>query len=131
MRARALAYIDRHLADPELGPDLLVRRFRVSRAHLYRVFSDLGGIAQVIKARRLDAAYAFLVDPRRPARPVSQIAADFGFRTTARFRHAFIARFGVAPEDASGGSRNAASPVDSDNILSTHFAAHSHRPGQA
>lgn len=131
MRARALAYIDRHLADPELGPDLLVQRFRVSRAHLYRVFSDLGGIAQVIKTRRLDAAYAFLVDPRRPARPMSQIAADFGFRNIGRFRQAFLARFGLAPEDASGQGPHAASPLDSDNFLSTHFAAHSHRPNVA
>ncbi len=131
LRARAIAFIDRHLADPELGPDLLVQRFRVSRAHLYRVFSDLGGVAHVIKSRRLDAAYARIIDPRNSTRPVSQIAADFGFRDMRRFRKAFIARFGVAPDDASAWGRHAASPIDSNNVLSSHFSTHSHMPRAA
>jgi AraC-like DNA-binding protein len=62
---------------------------------------------------------------------MSQIAADFGFRNTGRFRQAFLARFGLAPEDASGQGPHAASLLDSDNFLSTHFAAHSHRPNVA
>lgn len=125
LRARALAFIDRHLADPELGPELLVQRFRVSRAHLYRVFADLGGVAHVIKSRRLDAVYARIVDPRSATRPASQVAADFGFRDAGRFRKAFIARFGVAPDEASEWGRSTSSPAGNGNVLSSHFAAHS------
>lgn len=131
LRARALAYIDHHLADPELGPDLLVQRFRVSRAHLYRVFSDLGGVAQVIKSKRLEAVYARIVDSRGSTRPVKQVAADFGFRDMGRFRKVFISRFGVAPDEASEWGRNASSPVDSNNLLSSHFSAHGHLPQAA
>jgi len=127
LRARALAYIDDHLSDPALGPDLLMQRFRVSRAHLYRIFSDLGGVTHAIKNRRLEAAYARLVDPRSAPRAVSQVAADFGIRDVQRFRKAFVARFGVAPEDASEWARNVSPPVDSNDVLSRHFAAH--RPG--
>ncbi len=128
LRARAVAYIDRHLADPELGPDLLVQRFRVSRAHLYRVFSDLGGVTHMVKSRRLDAAYARIMDPRNSTRAVSQVAADVGFRDMRRFRKAFMARFGVAPDDASewGRGHNVSPPIDSNNSLSSHFAARSH-----
>ncbi|MGE8637487.1 MAG: helix-turn-helix domain-containing protein [Achromobacter sp.] len=124
LRARVLEYIERHLAQRELSPDLLMKRFRVSRAHLYRVFSELGGIASVIKSKRLDAAYARLVDPRLATHPVSQVAAHFGFLNMARFRRAFIARFGVAPDEAKAQCRHAASPIDSNNVLSSHFSAY-------
>ncbi|WP_454674972.1 AraC-like ligand-binding domain-containing protein [Achromobacter pestifer] len=128
LRARALDYINRHLAEPELGPERLMQRFRVSRAHLYRVFSDLGGIAHVIKSKRLDAAYARIVDPRHARHATSQIAAHFGFRDMTRFRTAFIARFGMAPGEASEQCRHASAPVDSNNVLSSHFSAHRHAP---
>lgn len=125
LRARVLAFIDRHLADPGLGPELILQRFRVSRAHLYRVFADLGGVAHVIKSRRLDAAYARIADPRSATRPGSQALAEFGFRDAGRFRKAFIARFGVAPDEASERGRSTSLPAGSSNFLSSHFAAHS------
>ncbi|MDR6599300.1 AraC-like DNA-binding protein [Achromobacter deleyi] len=126
LRARVLAYIDHHLAQPELGPELLMQRFRVSRAHLYRVFAELGGIAHIIKCKRLDAAYARIVDPRHARHPVGQTAAHFGFRDPARFRKAFIARFGVAPDEAREQCRLALPAGDSRNLLASHFSAHSH-----
>lgn len=128
LRARVLDYIDHHLAEPDLGPERLMQRFRVSRAHLYRVFSELGGIAHVIKCKRLDAAYARIVDPRHAQHATSQIAAHFGFRDMTRFRRAFIARFGVAPGEASEQCCHALAPVDSTNVLSSHFSAHRHVP---
>lgn len=131
LRARALAFIDHHLGDPHLGPAQLMQRFRVSRAHLYRAFADLGGIANVIRNRRLDAAYARMVDPRSLAHPVTRIAADVGFRNVAVFRKAFMARFGVAPDEASEWGRHAASPSVNANGLSDHFAAHGNAPSAA
>jgi AraC-like DNA-binding protein len=126
LRMRVLDYIDHQLTQPDLGPERLMQRFRVSRAHLYRVFADLGGVAHVIKRKRLDAAYARLVDPRHAAQPASQIAAHFGFRDMARFRESFIARFGLAPDEASDSGRRGCPPAtDGDNALSSHFSAHS------
>lgn len=125
LRARVLAYIDNHLSDPALGPDLLTQRFRVSRAHLYRIFSDLGGVTHTIKTRRLDAAYARLVDARNSMRPVNQAAADAGFRDMRRFRKAFLLRFGVTPEDAREWGSAVLPPVGGNDVLSRHFAAHS------
>jgi len=125
LRARALAYIDHHLSDPALGPDLLMQRFRVSRAHLYRIFSDLGGVTHTIKTRRLDAAYARIVDARNSTRPVNQAAADVGFRDLRRFRKAFMLRFGVTPEDAREWSSVVLPTAGGNDVLSRHFAAHS------
>ncbi|MFY0476359.1 AraC-like ligand-binding domain-containing protein [Achromobacter marplatensis] len=129
LRARVLDYIDQHLAQPELSPEQLMQRFRVSRAHLYRVFAELGGIAHIIKCKRLDAAYARIVDPRHAWHPVGQVAAHFGFRDMARFRKAFIARFGVAPDEASEKCRLTAPSTGGDNVLSSHFSAHDHGRG--
>lgn len=124
LRARTLAFIDRHLADPTLGPELLMQRFSVSRAHLYRAFADLGGIAHVIKSKRLDAAYAALVDPRNAAQPPVRIAADLGFSDTGKFRKAFIARFGMTPDEARDLESWPASITGGAPQLSHHFAAY-------
>ncbi|WP_270996673.1 hypothetical protein, partial [Listeria seeligeri] len=35
LRMRVLDYIDHQLTQPDLGPERLMQRFRVSRAHLY------------------------------------------------------------------------------------------------
>ncbi|WP_313378393.1 AraC-like ligand-binding domain-containing protein [Achromobacter insolitus] len=128
LRARVIEYIDRHLAQSELGPGLLMQRFRVSRAHLYRAFAELGGIAHVIKCKRLDAAYSLIVDPRLAGHPMRQIAAHFSFRDMPRFRKLFIARFGVTPDEARERCRHAAPPINRDNVLSSHFSAHSPVP---
>ncbi|MCH3689039.1 helix-turn-helix domain-containing protein, partial [Campylobacter lari] len=70
--------------------------------------------------------YARLVDPRHAAQPASQVAAHFGFRDMARFRKSFIARFGLAPDEASDSGRRGCPPAtDGDNALSSHFSAHS------
>ncbi len=127
LRARTLAFIETHLADPRLGPDLLMQRFCVSRAHLYRAFAELGGIVQVIKTRRLDAVFTALADPRKATRPVARIAADCGFPDTGKFRKAFVARFGMTPQDARERGSHAAAAPDDAAPLSRHFAAYGTR----
>lgn len=124
LRARTLAFIETHLADPRLGPELLMQRFSVSRAHLYRAFADLGGIANVIKSRRLDAAFTSLADPRNVTRPSARIAIESGFPDTGKFRRAFVARFGMMPEEARVQGSLAAAAPDGSPPLSNHFAAY-------
>ena len=43
LRLSILKFIDSNLADPKLGPSLLMQRFPRSRAHLYRLFAADGG----------------------------------------------------------------------------------------
>lgn len=40
LRRRVLEFIDANLAQPELGPGMLLGRFHVSRTHLYRMFAS-------------------------------------------------------------------------------------------
>ena len=100
LRRRVLDFIDANLSEPELGPTLLMRRFRVSRAHLYRTFAADGGVAKVVRERRLDASYRELARSGAPSRSITYIAYQLGFSSSAQFLRAFRARFGMTPSEA-------------------------------
>lgn len=96
-RQRMLEFIDAHISDPKLGPDLLMRHFQMSRAHLYRFFAELGGVTAVIRKRRLDAAYRMLKDPSAGRRTITEVALDLGFASSSHFTRAFAGHFAVPP----------------------------------
>ena len=131
LRERMLTFIENHLPHPDLGPELLMQRFRISRAHLYRAFAEDGGIVGVIRDKRLHAAFRALVDPRKASRSAAGIAGDFGFSNAAKFQKAFLTRFGITPDEARQQGRSVASATD-DADLSNHFATygtmHSSKP---
>src|SRR5690606_35249941 len=74
--------------------------FRVSRSHLYRAFVMDGGVATVIRDKRLDCAYRILIS--QSGKPVSfkEIAYRCGFHNGTQFTKAFKVRFGMSPKDA-------------------------------
>lgn len=88
------ALIRENLALPDLSPDWLADRLEVSRASLYRLFADRGGIMRYVQERRLLAVQAALSDPL-DTRRLSRLAADLGFKSEAHFSRSFRARFGV------------------------------------
>jgi AraC-like DNA-binding protein len=96
---RACAYIDEHIADPDLDTAMLMRALGLSRAHLYRLFAASGGVKRHIRRRRLSGAALDLSDPRRPLR-VGDVARRWGFSSDASFTRSFRAAFGIAPRDA-------------------------------
>lgn len=91
--------IDAHLGDPDLGPDLLMRRHGLSRARLYRLFEPLGGVADHIRRRRLRRAFLDLASPVCRDRRVAEIAQTWGFGNEAVFSRAFKAHFGLTPSE--------------------------------
>lgn len=99
MRNRILDYINENLTDPLLSPQSILQRFHVSRSHLYRAFEADGGIAKIIREKRLDRAYRFLLT--QPGKPVSfkEVAYYCGFRNGAQFNKAFRTRFDMSPKD--------------------------------
>ncbi|KAB7764168.1 AraC family transcriptional regulator [Xanthomonas maliensis] len=56
LHARLLAYVQANLHEPTLGPASLQATFGLSRATVYRVFHQLGGLQHYIRSCRLDAA---------------------------------------------------------------------------
>ena len=120
VRHSLLNFIDAKLADPELGPGLLMQRFRVSRAHLYRMFAADGGVARVIREHRLDAAYRALIAPNAAEHSITQIAFAFGFSSSGQFQRAFSSRFNLSPSDAR---QEGSTPILADQRLQALHAS--------
>lgn len=88
------ALIRDNLALPELSPDWLAQQLDVSRASLYRLFAERGGVMRYVQERRLLAVQAALADPLETRR-LSRLASDLGFKSEAHFSRSFRARFGI------------------------------------
>lgn len=103
MRQRVIDYIDRNLSNHGLSPQSIMTYFRVSRSHLYRSFEEDGGIAKIIRDRRLDFAYRTLL--RRDAKPPSmkEVAHRSGLSDGVHFAKIFKDRFGILPIEVRAG----------------------------
>lgn len=88
-------FIDRNLADHDLSPDHLARRFNVSRAALYRLFTRSDGVANYIRERRLRKAFRQLTTPGHAT--VATIGFMCGFQNPSSFIRAFKVRYGMTP----------------------------------
>ncbi len=95
---------NQHIADllgrPELDVAMLARVLGVSRATLYRAFSDRGGVATAIRAARLDRAMHLISAASQRRRTLGAIAHECGFSDYPTFARAFRERFGIPPSDA-------------------------------
>jgi AraC-like DNA-binding protein len=69
----------------------------MSRATLYRVFEQLGGVRRYIQQRRLKGAYQRLTDPVHASERIGTIAAGFGFGNDSAFSRAFRETYGMSP----------------------------------
>ncbi|WP_439501590.1 helix-turn-helix domain-containing protein [Aminobacter ciceronei] len=98
-RQRVLQFIDAHLHRPDLDLALLMQQFRVSRAHLYRMFAGDNGGRAIIRDRRLNAAYRQLLSHRGKTGSITSIAHKLGFSSSNQFLRAFREQFGVTPSE--------------------------------
>jgi AraC-like DNA-binding protein len=115
---QVLHYINTHLDDPGLGPARLIETFGLSRATLYRMFEREGGVAELIRVRRLTGAAIELGSPGGRGRRISEVARRWGFTDDSSFSRAFRAHFGVAPKDARSRSVSIwARPRNAENEL--------------
>ncbi|MCQ0006703.1 helix-turn-helix domain-containing protein [Actinomadura madurae] len=98
MLLRVHAYIDARLGDPGLTPGRIAAAHHISVRHLYTLFEAQGtSVAEWIRLRRLERVRADLLDPALRARPVSAIAARWGFPNAAHFNRVFRAVHGEPP----------------------------------
>ncbi|MHC5233977.1 helix-turn-helix domain-containing protein [Brucella sp. LJL56] len=100
MRKRILSYIDNNLHDPLLGVRMIMQNFHISRSHLYRAFENDGGVAKIIRDKRLDRAFRLLSEARNRIVYSKEVAYRCGFHDPAQFATAFKSRFGMYPRDA-------------------------------
>jgi AraC-like DNA-binding protein len=100
-RQKVMDYINRNLTAGHLSPEFLRDHFAISRAKLYRLFADLGGIQRYIRDKRLDGAIREIC--RHPKRSISDTAKRYGFTNNRQFQRAIRSRFGITARDARTG----------------------------
>lgn len=90
-------HIEQNLRSPDLTVESLLTNFGVSRASLYRIFEDKGGVRQYISDRRLYHALAEIAQKPNERGRINAVAEKWGFASSPSFNRAVKRRFGVAP----------------------------------
>jgi AraC-like DNA-binding protein len=90
-------FIAERLADPALDAELLARSFNLSRSALYRVMSETGDIATMIRRLRLHEIRRDILLKGKDRTPLGQIAQQWGITDERTFRRAFAREFGISP----------------------------------
>jgi len=97
---RVRDYIDRHLGEPELSPEVIAGAHHISVRYLHRLFEGEGvTVARLIQQRRLAACAKELARPGRSAPTVSAVAQRWGFVNPAHFSRTFRTAYGVSPRE--------------------------------
>jgi AraC-like DNA-binding protein len=100
LHAQVLEHIEANLGDPGLSPDGISREHYISRSYLYRLFENEGaGVAEIIKAKRLERTRRDLADLALEHDAIFEIASRWGFVSKSHFSRAFRAAYGQSPSD--------------------------------
>jgi AraC-like DNA-binding protein len=98
LRLRILAFIEERLADPELSPGGIAAAHFISIRYLHKLFEgEQTTVADWIRHRRLERCRRDLLDPALRSRPVSAIAARWGYHDPSHFNRSFKAAYGMTP----------------------------------
>lgn len=91
-------FIDRNIHLPRLGPDMIAEYLGISRASLYRMCTAFGGIAGLIKKRRMLLARRML-NGSSTSQSVKSISYSLGFSNPTSFARLYKQQFGYSPTD--------------------------------
>ncbi|MEU5884369.1 helix-turn-helix domain-containing protein [Spirillospora sp. NPDC047279] len=98
LTAQIHAFIQENLADPGLNPPAIAAAHHISLRYLHKLFHDDGHtVGGWIRRRRLEHCRRDLADPRLAAGTIAEIAARWGFTSSAHFSQAFRAAYGLSP----------------------------------
>jgi AraC-like DNA-binding protein len=94
------AWIEEHLADPDLSLEKIARSNGVSLRHLHYLFrlTDLSA-SEWILDRRLLRCHDALIRPELRSLSVTEVAYRFGFRSSSHFSTVFRRKFGHSPSE--------------------------------
>ncbi|MBD5224864.1 MAG: response regulator [Bacteroidales bacterium] len=95
---RVAEYIDEHLRDENLSPEILASIMQISSRNLYRKFKELNQPTpnEFIKNRRMMHATKMLLTT---SRTVQEIVFAVGFTNRTHFYKEFEKRYGMTPKD--------------------------------
>lgn len=98
IRASLAAAIDKYIDEPGLDVDLIAKTLHVSRSTLYRHCKSMGGVAAVIRNRRLLRAHQHLRAANNGSLSITQLASELGFSSVNVFSRAYKTHFGITPK---------------------------------
>jgi AraC-like DNA-binding protein len=91
-------FIGLHLANPELGVDMIATRNRISVRYLHWVFSGSGStVTEYITRQRLEGCRRDLQNPLMFSRSIAAICYAYGFSNQAHFSKRYRQLFGETP----------------------------------
>nr|WSX53972.1 helix-turn-helix domain-containing protein [Streptomyces sp. NBC_00974] len=97
---RIHAFIEHNLGDPELNPSAVAAHHNISVRTLHQLFHVQGeSVHARIRRRRLEQCRTDLAHPGLRGRPVSAIAARWGFSGPVVFSRSFREAYGISPTD--------------------------------
>lgn len=95
---RIKEFLDKNISTHHLSGENVQREFKMSRSHLYRLFSEYGGAMNYLRQRRMESAYKLLLSSQNLS--IAQVAYSCGFLNESSFSRAFKKRFGLSPREA-------------------------------
>ncbi|MER6977775.1 helix-turn-helix domain-containing protein [Streptomyces carpinensis] len=96
---RIQAFIDRHLADPDLTPQAIARAHHISLRYLHKLFeSEDATVGRWIQRRRLEECRRDLARHGNGS-TIAAVAHRWGFTSAAHFSRVFRAAYGMAPRE--------------------------------
>lgn len=100
LKARVKQYVQSHLGEADLTIERIAKDLHCSKRYLHRVFEDEGSsLERYIWLARLERCRAALRAPGAARRPVSEVAYQWGFNSSAHFCRLFKSRYGCSPTD--------------------------------
>lgn len=93
-----LAFIDRHLRNPDLSAFMISNALGISTRQLSRIFSQQdASLPSVVLVKRLELARRVLQSPKSSHSLVTNVASYSGFNSHAHFSRVFKNHFGYSP----------------------------------
>lgn len=120
LSSTALLHSIRTYIEQNLGSALSVERicaqFRISRAQVYRLFQEEGGVMRYVQQRRLARSYQMLAKSGAE-QSIIGVAAQMGFKSDSHFTRSFKAEFGLTPTEARQQVRETGKDLGRDRSL--------------
>jgi len=110
LMARILRFLDLHLTDADLSPEVIAAAHHISVRYLHKLFQEEGAtVGRWIQRRRLEECRRDLMLRGRGHRTIAAVANRWGFMSATHFSRVFRAAYGMSPSEwrdtASGGPR--------------------------
>jgi AraC-like DNA-binding protein len=100
LRTRIVAYLRRHLREPDLTAARVAAEHHISLRTLYNVWGGQdGSLREWVMGQRLEGARSDLAHPATARTTVAAVAHRWGFSDPAHFSRRFRAAYGLTPSE--------------------------------